>query len=111
MPLSFAQQLLDDWRSVLWTRGCMARLRVLLFDQAFAEGWEFNNLKRIREQAPALAAVMELDDPKRTCQLRWLWSLRATSPWKNIASSHSCFDIAQNASAEQTVFKTHPDLL
>lgn len=111
MPFSFAQQLLDDWRSALWTRGSMARLRVLLFDQAFAEGWEIRSLRQLREQAPALATVMELNDGRRAAELRWLWSIRAAMPWRNIGPSRSCFELAQDSTAERTLFEKHPDLL
>ncbi len=64
---------------LLWTRGTMARWRILLFDQAFAEGWEIGSLGRLRREAPALAAVLELDDRERTAELRWLWSSRASA--------------------------------
>ncbi|HEV8058273.1 MAG TPA: hypothetical protein VGP68_00240 [Gemmataceae bacterium] len=111
MPLSFAQQLLDDWRTALWTRGAMARLRILLFDQAFAEGWEISSLGRLRREAPALAAVLELDDRKRTAELRWLWSSRASAPWLNIGPSHTCFELAQHGPANHPLFEKHPDLL
>jgi hypothetical protein len=111
LPLAFAQQLLDDWRSVLWTRGCTARLRILLLDQAFGEGWEIVNLLGLRERVPALASVLELGSTKHLAELRWLWSARAAAPWLNISPSRSCFEIARDASSERTIFERHSDLL
>ncbi|CAN5599312.1 hypothetical protein BH10PLA2_BH10PLA2_25730 [soil metagenome] len=111
LPLAFAQQLLDDWRSVLWTRGCTARLRILLLDQAFGEGWEIVNLLGLRERVPALASVLELGNTKPLAELRWLWSARAAAPWLNISPSRACFEIARDASSERTIFERHPDLL
>ncbi len=111
MSIAFAQQLLDDWRSILWTRGCMARLRILLLDQAFGEGWEIGNLRALRDQAPALASVLELGRVNELMELRWLWSLRATAPWQNIAPSRTCFELAQEQANELPVFERHPDLL
>jgi hypothetical protein len=111
MPMAFAQQLLDDWRSVLWTRGCMARLRFLLLDQAFGEGWEIGNLRGLRDQAPALASVLELGRVNELMELRWLWSSRATAPWLNIAPSRTCFELALDEVNERSVFDRHPDVL
>jgi hypothetical protein len=111
MPFSFAQQLLDDWRTILWTRGSMARLRILLLDQAFAEGWEIGDLERLREETPALAAVMELDQEERASELRWLWSLRATAPWLKLSPCRTCFELAAQTPPELAIFEKHPDVL
>ena len=110
-PLSFAQQLLVDWQTPLWTPGARVRLRLLLLDQAFAEGWEIVSLGRLKVEAPALAASLKVADTKRLAELRWLWSSRASAPWLNIGSSRTCFELAQQEPAQDALFELHADLL
>ena len=109
-PLSFAQQLLVDWQSSLWTPGTLARFRILVLDQAFAEGWEFASFGKLKTEAPALSASLEIAESKRLAELRWLWSLRAAAPWLNIGQSRTCFELAQQP-AQDALFERHPDLL
>jgi hypothetical protein len=111
LPLSFAEQLLVDWQTPLWTRGALARLRILLLDQAFAEGWEIVSLRKLRVETPALAALLEINDRKRLADLRWLWSSRASAPWLNIAPARTCFELAQQEPVQNALFELHPDLL
>jgi hypothetical protein len=110
-PLSFAQQLLVDWQTTNWTKGAQSRFRILLLDQAFAEGWEVVSLRKLKAEAPALAASLKVADTKRLAELRWLWSSRASAPWLNIGPSHTCFELAQQEPPQNALFELHPDLL
>jgi hypothetical protein len=110
VPLTYAQHLLDGWKSPWWTAGNRARLRVLLCDEAFEAGLELADVLQAAEQVPALAAVLDAQHPDGLAGLRLLWSLRATCPWARWGEPITVFDLARERSSEPTL-ATWPDLL
>jgi hypothetical protein len=110
LPLDFAQHLLEDWETAWWTAGRLARLRVLLCDQAFEAGLEVRNLLDAGQTAPALGAVLNVESPAGLAALRLLWSLRPTRPWDRFAEAETVFEVAADPGREG-LLRQHPDLL
>src|SRR5205085_7896074 len=94
LPMVFAERLLEDWRCGWWTRGNLARLRVLLCDRAFEAGFEVRNLQDAGHNAPSLGAVLNTDEPTALAGLRLVWSLRPTRPWDRCGEASSAFELA-----------------
>lgn len=111
MPFEFAQQMLADWRMPEWTEVNRARLRILLLDLSFEAGWEIEGLEALAEQAPALGELLDLRRHDQTCEMRWLWSLRAQRPWDRIAPARTCYELALEGPDQAQLFKKCPDLL
>ena len=111
MPLFFAQQMLEEWQPLFLTPGNQARLRIMLFDRVFSDGWEIGGLEALRSEAPALAELLDLDEPQRAAELRWLWSLRAQAPWRRQGDCKTCFDVAEQEGTGRKLLEKHPDLL
>jgi hypothetical protein len=109
LPLAFAQHLLHDWASDWWTPGNLARLRVLLCDQAFEAGFEVGNLLDAGQSIPALAAVLGTDQRHLTA-LRLVWSLRPARPWDRCGDVRTAFEVALDTAGE-AVLARHPDVL
>jgi hypothetical protein len=110
LPLTFAQQLLEEWEADWWTRGNLARLRVLLCDRAFEAGFEVRNLLDAGQTAPALGVVLGCEAPEALAALRLLWSLRPTRPWDRCGGARTAFDLAAEAGSAGLLGR-HPDLL
>ena len=72
LPMVFAERLLEDWRCDWWTRGNLARLRVLLCDRAFEAGFEVRNLLDAGQSAAALGSVLGCDEGTATTEETWL---------------------------------------
>jgi hypothetical protein len=110
LPLVFAEGLLADWQSALWTRGNLARLRVLLCDRAFEAGLEMGDLMEAGYIAPSLGAVLRSDDQLSLAHLRLLWSLRPRRPWDHCGEASTVFELAADQQGRGLLSK-HPDLL
>lgn len=109
-PLSFLQHLLDGWSAPWWTAGQRARLRARLCDRAFEAGFEVQGLLDAGNNAPALGAVLRLDDERVLAGLRLMWSLRATRPWDKLGEARSAFELATEP-GRVGLFEKHPGLL
>jgi hypothetical protein len=72
LPLAFAEHLLAAWDSDWWTRGNLARLRILVCDHAFEAGFEVQNLLDAGQTAPALGAVLDTAHLENLAALRLL---------------------------------------
>jgi uncharacterized C2H2 Zn-finger protein len=110
LPLTYAESLLMDWRSDIWTRGARVRLRVLLCDRAFEAGFETANLMDIGRTGPILGEILGTDDATGLAALRLLWSQRPTRPWDHCGEARTVFDLAADA-AHADLLGEHPDLL
>jgi hypothetical protein len=110
-PLSFAQQLLAEWEGGWWTAGNLARLRVLLCDQAFQAGREVRDLLDAGHLAPALGEVLQVDRREFLAQLRLLWSLRPSRPWDRWSEGKTVFDLALDPERGRQLLSQYPDLL
>jgi hypothetical protein len=111
LPLAFAQWLLAEWEGPWWTAGNLARLRVLLCDQAFEAGWEVTDLLEAGLMAPALEDVLQTNDPNGLAHLRLLWSLRPSRPWASWSEALTVFELALEADNGQAWLGKYPDLL
>jgi uncharacterized C2H2 Zn-finger protein len=109
-PLTLAERLLADWQADWWTKGNLARLRILLCDKAFAAGFEVRNLLDAGENSPALAEVLDTSNVHPLASLRLLWSLRASRPWDRCGEVKTVFELAEDVDYA-TVLARHPDLL
>jgi hypothetical protein len=110
LPLAVAERLLADWRADWWTKGNLARLRILLCDRAFAAGFEVRNLQDAGANSPALAEVLGTGSPHGLAALRLLWSLRASRPWDRCGEAQTVFELAEESDHAQLLAR-HPDLL
>jgi hypothetical protein len=111
IPLGYAQAMLEGWKSDLWTRGNLVRLRVLLCHAAFEAGFEISTLLEAVRTAPALNQVLETDKPEPLAALRLLWSLRGTKPWEQWGGkTRTVFGIAVDARGTRLLSR-YPDLL
>jgi hypothetical protein len=111
LPLTFAQQLLADWEGSWWTTGNLARLRVLLCDQAFEAGYEVRDLLDAGRAAPALADVLQTVNPDGLAELRLLWSQRPHRPWDRCGEAITVFELVNDAEAGRRLLGKYPDLL
>lgn len=110
LSLGFAERLLSDWQADWWTRENLARLRVLLCDQAFEAGFEVVNLVEAGRAAPALGAVLGTDDRDGLARLRLLWSWRPRRPWDACGDAETVFELAARPEAGGVLGRC-PDLL
>jgi hypothetical protein len=110
LPLAFAEHLLADWNSDWWTRGNLARLRVLACDRAFEAGFEVQNLIDAGRTAPALGAVLDTAHPSILAALRLLWSQRPSRPWERCGPSVTAFEVAADRQQARLLGR-YPDLL
>jgi hypothetical protein len=110
LPLAFAERLLAGWESALWTRGNLARLRVLLCERAFGAGFEVRDLVTLGLLAPALGDALVTADVQALAQLRLLWSLRPQRPWDQWGQMTTAFELAATAAGSE-LLGNHPDLL
>jgi hypothetical protein len=110
LPLAFAEDLLDDWRTDWWTRGTRARLRILLCDRAFEAGFEVQNLIDAGQTAPALGMLLRSDQPEGLSALRLLWSLRSSQPWFRCGEVSTAFELAPDP-AQARLLGQYPDLI
>jgi hypothetical protein len=110
-PLIFAQQLLSTWQDSPWVVEDLARLRILLCDQAFEAGREVNELLQAGQLAPAMGKILEIEAPERLAQLRLLWSLRPLRPWHRWSSAMTIFELTSNAEMGRELLRRYPDLL
>ena len=110
LPLTYAETLLTDWCSNMWTRGARVRLRVLLCDRAFEAGFEVTNLLDVGRTGPVLGEILGTDDATGLAALRLLWSQRPTRPWDPCGEARTVFDLAADA-AHADLLGRRPDLL
>jgi hypothetical protein len=110
VPLRLAERLLGDWRADWWTKGNLARLRILLCDRAFGAGFEVRNLLDAGENSPALADVLGARDMHGLAALRLLWSMRAERPWDRCGEALTAFELAEDVD-NAPLLERHPDLL
>ena len=110
LPLAYAETLLTDWRSDVWSRGARVRLRVLLCDRAFEAGFEVINLVDVGRMVSALVEVVGTDDAAGLSALRLLWSQRPTRPWDQCGEARTVFDLAADP-AHSYLLGRRPDLL
>lgn len=111
LPLVFAEHLLAEWEASWWTKGNLARLRVLLCDRAFQAGLEVHDLAELARTAPALGDVLAARDREGLARLRLLWSQRAAQPWDRCGAARTVFDLAPNPRQASKYFGAYPDLL
>jgi hypothetical protein len=111
MPLAFAEHLLHRWQSETWSRGNLARLRVLLAERAFAAGFEPADLVELGQRAPALAEILHSNDPSGLARLRFLNLLQTTRPWERAGPAATVFELAGHATLGRQVLDDCPDLL
>jgi hypothetical protein len=110
LPLLYAERLLDGWEARWWTRGNVNRLRVLVCDRAFEEGYEVRNLIDAGQTVPSLATVLRTNQPDELAALRLLWSQRAGRPWDRFGGARTAFELAAQRSRAE-LFGAQPDLL
>jgi len=110
LPLTYAESLLADWSSDIWTRGARVRLRVLLCDRAFEAGFEATNLLDIGRTRPVLGEILGTDDLNGLAALRLLWSQRPARPWDHCGEARTVFDLAADA-VHADLLGRRPDLL
>ncbi len=110
LPLTYAESLLADWCSNMWTRGARVRLRVLLCDRAFEAGFEVTNLLDIGRTGPVLGEILGVEDVGGLASLRLLWSQRPTRPWDQCGEARTVFDLAADP-AHADLLGRRPDLL
>jgi hypothetical protein len=110
LAMSFAEQLLTAWDSDWWTRGNLARLRILVCAHAFEAGFEVGSLVDASKIAPSLGRVLEIEHPDGLAALRLLWSLRSRQPWKTCGSAVTAFEIAADRQRSRLLGR-YPDLL
>jgi hypothetical protein len=97
IPLVYAQQLLGGWQTDIWTRGNLARLRVLLCESAFENGFEVCTLLEAAANATALRGPLDTAYAERLAALRLLWAMREKRPWGPWAGgAQTIFDIARD---------------
>jgi hypothetical protein len=111
LPLSFAENLLAGWQSPIWTPEQRARLRILLCERAFEEGFEVRDLLAVGIAAPALGEAMQTRDAQGLCRLRLLWSLRPSRPWDPLGFAVTAFDLAHRPQNDPNLLARYPDLL
>ena len=105
-----AHYLLDDWKAEWWTKGNLARLRILLCDEAFEAGFEVATLLEAARHAPALGVALGTDAPRSLAALRLLWSQRPTRPWDRLGEVKTAFDLAGDE-GHTNLLELHPDVL
>ncbi len=110
LPLTFAQRLLEEWVTSWWTKGNLARLRILLCDQAFEAGFEVRTLLEAGQNAPALGTVLRTAAPLPLAALRLLWSQRPTRPWDRLGETRTAFELAADP-GYTTDLAEQPDVL
>lgn len=110
LPLAYADELLAGCLGDGWAAGHLNRLRVLLCEQAFEAGLEVRNLLALKRSAPALAAVVRIQDAHNLACLRLLWSLRPVRPWDRCGDARTVFELASGAAARERL-ERRPDLL
>jgi hypothetical protein len=110
LPLAFADHLFEDWRSDVWTRGNLARLRILLCDRAFEAGFEVRNVLDAGENAPSLGSALGVDKPDQLASLRLLWSFRASQPWFRCGIVQTAFTLAADPDRARLLGQ-YPDLI
>ncbi len=110
LPMRYAQELLEEWECSWWTKGNLARFRVLLCDRAFEAGFEVRTLLDAGQTAPALGDALDLGNERGLAALRLLWSLRPTRPWDRCGESRTTFELAGDPD-EEALFAEHPDVL
>jgi hypothetical protein len=110
LPLACAEHVLADWDSDWWTRGNLARLRILLCDRAFEADFEVRNLLDAGQTAPALGAVLDTARPEALAGLRLLWALRPSCPWDRCGPAVTAFELAADPDSAGLLAR-HPDLL
>jgi hypothetical protein len=110
VPMAYAERLLSDWEADWWTKGNLARLRILLCDRAYEAGFEVRNLLDAGRSAPAMAEVLKADDVQGLAALRLLWSFRASQPWDRNGEAVTAFEVATNP-ARARLLAEYPDLL
>src|SRR5205807_1947660 len=93
-----------------WAAGNLARLRILLCDQAFEAGFEVRSLLDGGAAAPALAAVLKTDAPLGLAALRLVWSLRASRPWDRLGAVRTAFELAEGPGRASDLAE-RPDVL
>jgi hypothetical protein len=111
LPLSFAENLLAGWESSLWTQERLSRLRILLCERAFEEGFEVRDLLAVGIAAPALGEALQIRDAEGLCRLRLLWSLRPSRPWDPLGFAVTAFDVARRPESNPELLADYPDLL
>lgn len=112
LPVPYAQAVLEEWEESWWTKLNLARLRVLLCDQAFEIGLEVRDLLHAGHVSPALGQVLNVTDKDGICALRWLWSQRAQRPWDQWGgSAQTVFELAEVPGDSKSPLAMHPDLL
>ena len=110
MPPCFAEELLAPWRADWWNKTNLARLRLLVCDRAFEAGLEVRHLIEAGQLVPALANLLQTDDPAGLARLRLLWSLRASRPWDRCGPAVTAFEVAALPESSR-VMTEYPDLL
>jgi hypothetical protein len=111
VPLVFAEHLLGQWEASWWGRGNLARLRVLVCERAFEAGFEVGDLLQAGRLVPALGDILEIDRPLELARLRFLWSVRAASPWSKCGEAVPVFELAAHATLGEEHLERNPDLL
>ena len=111
LPLAFAEQLLRQWESAFWTRGNLARLRVMLCDRAFEAGFECADLIELGRIAPALGTALGTHDSEQLGRMRLLWSLRPSRPWDRCGPASTVFELAGYPTLGGQHLAAYPDLL
>src|SRR5207245_9079410 len=102
--------LAPDLRSG-WTRGELARLRVLLAARAFAAGLGVWDLHALGQAVPRLGRVLNVDDTDGLARLRLLWDQRSTRPWRQCGPAATAFELANYPMLGGQHLETAPDLL
>lgn len=111
LPLAFAEQLLERWRSPFWTPNQRARLRVLLCAAAFEAGLEVHDLIEVCLTAPALGQILDVKHAGSLAKLRLLWNLRSGRPWDRCGEAFTVFELAGHAKLIGRQLEQVPDLL
>ncbi|HEX4592442.1 MAG TPA: hypothetical protein VH120_21105 [Gemmataceae bacterium] len=106
-----AELLLDPDLLAGWTRGRVARLRILLASRAFAAGLGVWDLHALGQAVPQLGRVLNIEDTDGLARLRSLWDQRSARPWRQCGPAATVFELAKFPMLGEQHLETAPDLL
>ncbi|HEX4591613.1 MAG TPA: hypothetical protein VH120_16875, partial [Gemmataceae bacterium] len=106
-----ADLLLDPGQLAGWSRGSIARLRVLLAARAFESGLGVWDLHALGRALPQLGRVLNVNDTDGLARLRCLWDQRAARPWRRCGPAATVFELSKYPMLGGQHLETAPDLL
>src|SRR5581483_6522794 len=113
LPLSFLASLVEGLRRARegeWSSGALARLQVLLAQEAFLADVALDDWLALGRAYPGLGTVLGLANRWQWLQRYALWAEHNRRPWAEVAPALTVYDLAGRADQEE-FFDTYPDLL